>query len=78
MTGKLSHTDASGKASMVDVSAKPETDRIARATGTILMAVKYADRSGEKARRTTTWAALPLMALGAYGTYWSMTRTSGW
>ncbi|MGD1888901.1 MAG: cyclic pyranopterin monophosphate synthase MoaC [Cohaesibacteraceae bacterium] len=37
MTAKLSHTDASGKASMVDVSAKPETDRIARARGSILM-----------------------------------------
>ncbi|WP_299615796.1 putative photosynthetic complex assembly protein PuhE [uncultured Tateyamaria sp.] len=44
-------------------------------TGTILMAVKYADRSGTRARRTTTWAALPLMALGAYGTWWSMIQT---
>ena len=44
-------------------------------TGTILMAVKYADRAGDKARKTTTIAALPLMALGAYGTYWSMTQT---
>lgn len=39
------------------------------------MAVKYADRAGEKARRTTTIAALPLMGLGAYGAYWSMTQT---
>ncbi|MEX0368817.1 MAG: DUF3623 family protein, partial [Ruegeria sp.] len=44
-------------------------------TGTILMAVKYADRAGDKARRATTIAALPLMAVGAYGTFWSMTQT---
>ena len=44
-------------------------------TGTILMAVKYADRAGPRARRITTWAALPLMGLGAYGAQWSMTQT---
>ncbi len=43
-------------------------------TGTILMAVKYADRSGAIARRNTTLAALPLMALGAYGAWWSTTH----
>ena len=44
-------------------------------TGTILMAVKYADRAGPTARQTTTWITLPLMALGAYGAYWSMGQT---
>ncbi len=33
----LSHFDASGKAHMVDVSAKPETERIARAEGHVRM-----------------------------------------
>lgn len=33
----LSHVDAQGKARMVDVSAKPETERVAVATGTITM-----------------------------------------
>ena len=33
----LTHFDASGQAHMVDVGAKPETRRIARATGTIRM-----------------------------------------
>ena len=33
----LSHVDASGAARMVDVSPKPETDRVARAGGTITM-----------------------------------------
>jgi cyclic pyranopterin phosphate synthase len=35
---KFSHFDVSGKAHMVDVGAKPETRRIARASGTISMA----------------------------------------
>lgn len=35
--GKLSHVAESGDARMVDVSAKPETDRIALATGAIRM-----------------------------------------
>jgi cyclic pyranopterin phosphate synthase len=35
---KFSHFDVSGKAHMVDVGAKPETRRIARASGTIGMA----------------------------------------
>ena len=34
---KLSHVDASGRARMVDVTAKPETERIARARGEIRM-----------------------------------------
>ena len=33
----LSHVDASGAARMVDVSPKPETDRVARAGGAITM-----------------------------------------
>ena len=38
MTGKkLSHVDASGRARMVDVTAKPETERMARARGEIRM-----------------------------------------
>jgi cyclic pyranopterin phosphate synthase len=35
--GGLTHFDAQGRAHMVDVGAKPETRRIARATGTIRM-----------------------------------------
>ena len=34
---RLTHTDQSGKAAMVDVSDKPVTDRLARARGAILM-----------------------------------------
>ena len=41
-------------------------------TGTILMVVKHADRKGPAARRFVTWAALPLLALGAYGLWWSL------
>jgi cyclic pyranopterin monophosphate synthase len=37
MSDRLSHVDASGEARMVDVSAKDETRRIARATGLIKM-----------------------------------------
>ena len=33
----LTHFDSSGKAAMVDVAAKPETHRVARAAGTIRM-----------------------------------------
>ena len=36
-TGKLSHFDAAGNAHMVDVSAKPITDRTATATGWVRM-----------------------------------------
>ena len=36
--GPLSHFDAAGQAHMVDVGAKPETARIARARGRIRMA----------------------------------------
>jgi cyclic pyranopterin monophosphate synthase len=35
--GKLSHVAADGTASMVDVGGKPETARMARATGQIIM-----------------------------------------
>ena len=37
MTTPLTHFDAQGQAHMVDVSAKAETHRVARATGTIRM-----------------------------------------
>jgi cyclic pyranopterin phosphate synthase len=37
MTSPLTHFDAQGQAHMVDVSAKAETHRVARATGTITM-----------------------------------------
>ena len=37
MSSPLTHFDAQGQAHMVDVSAKAETHRIARATGTIRM-----------------------------------------
>jgi cyclic pyranopterin phosphate synthase len=36
-SGKLTHFDASGEAHMVDVGEKPETRRVARASGTIGM-----------------------------------------
>ena len=38
--GGLSHVQADGTARMVDVSAKPDTSRMARATGTIRMSRK--------------------------------------
>jgi cyclic pyranopterin phosphate synthase len=37
MSDKLSHVSATGEAHMVDVSSKPETVRVARATGSIRM-----------------------------------------
>ena len=37
MSEELTHVDPSGQARMVDVSAKPETARLARATGSIRM-----------------------------------------
>ena len=37
MTDKLTHVAESGEARMVDVSAKPESERLARATGSIRM-----------------------------------------
>jgi cyclic pyranopterin monophosphate synthase len=37
MTDKLSHVGDSGEARMVDVSAKAETERVAKATGSIRM-----------------------------------------
>lgn len=45
-------------------------------TGTILMAVKYADRAGHRARVMTTLLALPLAGLGAVGFWWSLTETN--
>ena len=44
-------------------------------TGTILMAVKYADRAGPRARMTTTLFGLPLVFMGAYGVFWSAGHT---
>jgi cyclic pyranopterin monophosphate synthase len=38
MAGGLTHFDAEGRARMVDVSAKPVTDRIAVASGNVVMA----------------------------------------
>ncbi|MEO0937417.1 MAG: putative photosynthetic complex assembly protein PuhE [Pseudomonadota bacterium] len=40
-------------------------------TGTILMAVKYADLSGGAAPRSATLLGLPLLALGIFGAWWS-------
>jgi cyclic pyranopterin phosphate synthase len=37
MSSKLSHLDSSGRARMVDISDKPETERIAVATGEVHM-----------------------------------------
>jgi cyclic pyranopterin monophosphate synthase len=37
---RLTHVDESGKARMVDVSSKPDTERMARARGTIRMRVE--------------------------------------
>ncbi len=37
MTDDLSHVSSTGEARMVDVSSKPESDRVARATGAIRM-----------------------------------------
>lgn len=43
MSGKLSHVAADGTAKMVDVSAKADTARMARATGQITMARETLD-----------------------------------
>jgi cyclic pyranopterin monophosphate synthase len=40
---KLTHLRSSGEANMVDVSAKPETERIAVAEGCVVMAAKTLD-----------------------------------
>lgn len=45
----LSHVDASGAARMVDVSEKPETHRLARARGRVLMAEATRDLLARKA-----------------------------
>ncbi|MEO0389313.1 MAG: putative photosynthetic complex assembly protein PuhE [Pseudomonadota bacterium] len=41
-------------------------------TGAILMAVKYADRAGRLARQNAVLAGLPFLALGLYGSWWSL------
>ena len=41
-------------------------------TGTILMAVKHADRAGQRARKQTALLGLPLFVLGAFGVWWSL------
>ena len=52
---ELSHVDASGTARMVDVGAKPETERMARATGTIRMQSGYVSaRSNGQSRKLIT------------------------
>jgi hypothetical protein len=50
MTSPLTHFDAQGQAHMVDVSAKAETHRVARATGRIRMQ-PATSRSSLRARR---------------------------
>ncbi|MEX0280169.1 MAG: putative photosynthetic complex assembly protein PuhE [Arenibacterium sp.] len=40
-------------------------------TGAILMAVRYADRLGTRARRTTTLAGLPMLFFGSIGLWFS-------
>lgn len=37
MSGKLTHIDADGRARMVDVSGKPDTKRVATASGRVVM-----------------------------------------
>jgi len=48
----LTHLDAAGRARMVDVSAKPETDRVATARATVFMMPTTADliRTGTAAK----------------------------
>src|SRR6266849_7667110 len=41
--GKLTHLGRGGEASMVDVSAKPTTERVAVAEGRVIMAAKTLD-----------------------------------
>lgn len=43
-------------------------------TGAILLAVKRADRAGPKARQNLTLAGLPLLALGLFGAWWSVSE----
>jgi cyclic pyranopterin phosphate synthase len=43
MTGKLSHIDSQGRASMVDVSAKDATERVARAEAVIVLSPEAYD-----------------------------------
>jgi cyclic pyranopterin monophosphate synthase len=48
MTGKLTHIDADGRARMVDVSGKPDTKRVARATGRVVMSAEALDLARSK------------------------------
>lgn len=48
MAGKLTHIDADGRARMVDVSGKPDTKRIARATGRVIMSAEALDLARSK------------------------------
>lgn len=48
MTGKLTHIDADGRARMVDVSRKPDTKRVARATGRVVMSAEALDLARSK------------------------------
>jgi cyclic pyranopterin phosphate synthase len=47
MADKLTHFDASGRAQMVDVGAKPETDRRAVAVSRIIMQRETGERIAE-------------------------------
>ena len=47
--GELSHFDEQGASRMVDVSAKPITERTARASATVTMAMETAQRIRDKA-----------------------------
>ena len=52
MTSPLTHFDDQGQAHMVDVAAKPETHRVARATGHITMAAAtFALLQGRQAKK---------------------------
>lgn len=44
MSGGLTHFDSDGNAVMVDVSSKPETNRVATARGTVVVAPATLDR----------------------------------
>ncbi len=48
MADELSHFDATGASRMVDVSGKPETERVARASGRIRMKPETATRIRDK------------------------------
>jgi cyclic pyranopterin phosphate synthase len=58
-TGSLTHLDADGRARMVDVSAKAETARFARARGVVRMSPQAAERvaAGEAPKGDVTGVA---------------------